>query len=97
KAILAEAMGLRSGMPDAETVNRALADAEARVAAASSGAVNAENVRAAARRGGRPRGARAGCNAHRERAGGDRRGAGRARARGADARALCGTAGGAQS
>ncbi|HXD47785.1 MAG TPA: SMC family ATPase, partial [Gemmatimonadaceae bacterium] len=51
KAILAEAMGLRSGMPDAETVNRALADAEARVAAASSGAVNAENVRAAARRG----------------------------------------------
>jgi DNA repair protein SbcC/Rad50 len=51
KAILAEAMGLRSGMPDSDAVNHALVEAEARVAAATSGAAAADLARTAARRG----------------------------------------------
>ncbi|MDB4875223.1 MAG: hypothetical protein JWM41_1669 [Gemmatimonadetes bacterium] len=48
-AIVAEASGLRSGMPDPETVNRALAEAELRVSVATTRADAAEARRATAR------------------------------------------------
>jgi exonuclease SbcC len=51
KVILAEAMGLRSGMADPEAVNRALADGEARVDAATRGAMSAAALRETTRRG----------------------------------------------
>ena len=50
KAIVAEAMGLRAGMPDPETVNRTLGEASTRVRDAVARAAAAEKRRVAARR-----------------------------------------------
>ncbi len=49
KVILAEATGLRQGMPDADAVHGALVEAETRLAAASSSAAGAASSRDAAR------------------------------------------------